>query len=683
VQQHGFQQIFLPTEKTMSHPFTVSDLYLHHHVSEIHCAASAGLAACVVKSVDEKNDQHVSCIWTFALDGSAARQLTRGPGQDMSPQWSPDGSRLAFISTRTGSSQVYLIEREGGEAWQVGDLPQGVSNLRWSPEGDALVICAAVAVDPDLRGERPLGREPSHKKCNPEVAWRLPYKEDGVGYLLGREFHLFRLDVRSGKHTPLTDGPFDVLAFDVAADGRIAFTRTREGRFAHNNDLWVCNADGTRPCRMTRDHAIVMAPHWSPDGSRVAFTGAREEGDAEPVLWLLQIDTGEVRPLCKDTVDVADPVSLQWEPDGERLVFSRAWRGRHQAVAVRVDDESLEVLSAKDRQMGAFWATPQYLVYAVNHPALPSELWVTKRTGGQQPESERRLSDFNSWWYTRDPIEVSVLEFEVPDGEGGTETIDGWFVRAKGSSGVQPLLCDVHGGPASYALLNYDTNVFWQAMCTRGWSVLALNAVGSASYGRDFCKRLAGHWGEYDLPQYLAAIEELRKDGLCDDRVVISGKSYGGFLCAYATGNTDIFKAAVVMAPVANIETHYGTSDGGYYADPFYMASKPTFDRELARALSPLHHIEKSKTPTLFMQGKDDERCPKCQSEELFVSLCRAGETTAELVLYPGETHGFLASGAPSCREDAALRIMDWFDRAALHKYTDPSVRRQAEPQAA
>jgi dipeptidyl aminopeptidase/acylaminoacyl peptidase len=113
VQQHGFQQIFLSTEKTMSHPFTVSDLYLHHHVSEIHCAASAGLAACVVKSVDEKNDQHVSCIWTFALDGSAARQLTRGPGQDMSPQWSPDGSRLAFISTRTGSSQVYLI-RAGG-----------------------------------------------------------------------------------------------------------------------------------------------------------------------------------------------------------------------------------------------------------------------------------------------------------------------------------------------------------------------------------------------------------------------------------------------------------------------------------------------------------------------------------------------------------------------------------------
>jgi dipeptidyl aminopeptidase/acylaminoacyl peptidase len=666
----------------MPHAFTVSDLFLHQHISEIHCSASTGVAACVVKSADEESDQHVSCIWTFALDGSSSTQLTRGPGQDMSPQWSPDGSTLAFISTRTGSSQVFLIERDGGEARQVGDFPHGVSNLRWSPDGNSLVVSAAVMVDPDWRGQRPSGRAPTRKKCNPEIAWRLPYKEDGVGYLLGREFHLFSLDVRSGRRTQLTDGPFDVLAFDVAADGRIAFARTREGRYAHNNDLWVCNADGARPRRLTHEHAIVMAPHWSPDGTRIAFTGATEEGDAEPVLWLLQVDTSEVRPLCKDTVDVADPVSLQWDPDGESLVFSRAWRGRHQAVALRVADESLSVLSTGDRQMGAFWATPQYLVYSVDHPALPSELWAMKRTGGKQAGNERRLSDLNHWWYTRDAIEASILKFEVPDGTGGTETIEGWFIRAKGNSGAQPLLCDAHGGPASYALLDYDTNVFWQAMCAKGWSVLALNAVGSASYGREFCKRLAGHWGKYDLPQYVAAVEQLREQGLCNDRVVISGKSYGGFLCAYATGNTDIFKAAVVMAPVGNIETHYGTSDGGYYADPFYMASKPEFDRELARALSPLHHIEKSKTPTLFMQGKDDERCPKCQSEELFVSLCRAGETTAELVLYPGETHGFLASGAPSCREDAALRIMDWFDRSVLHKYADPSVRQQAEEQA-
>ena len=119
------------------------------------------------------------------------------------------------------------------------------------------------------------------------------------------------------------------------------------------------------------------------------------------------------------------------------------------------------------------------------------------------------------------------------------------------------------------------------------------------------------------------------------------------------------------MAPVGNIETHYGTSDGGFYADPFYVDSKPRFDRRIARKLSPLQYIERSTTPTLFLQGKDDERCPKCQSEELFVSLYRAGDTPAELVLYPGETHSFLGTGRPSCREDACERILEWLERFA------------------
>ena len=134
------------------------------------------------------------------------------------------------------------------------------------------------------------------------------------------------------------------------------------------------------------------------------------------------------------------------------------------------------------------------------------------------------------------------------------------------------------------------------------------------------------------------------------------------------------------MAPVGNIETHYGTSDGGYYADPYYVASAPRFDRGVARALSPLHHIEKSPTPTLFPQGKEDERCPKCQSEELFVSLARAGDTPTELILYPGEYHGFLGTGTPSCRADAAARIVDWICRYCVQPVEPPEASRSEEP---
>ncbi|RYZ11206.1 MAG: S9 family peptidase [Comamonadaceae bacterium] len=664
-------------QRAMTQAFTVSDLYLHRHVTDIDLVDGCNVAACTVKSVDAENDGYESSIWTLELDGSRVRQLTQGGAQDQSPRWSPDGQRLAFLSTRSGSTQVFVIERDGGEARQLGDFAQGVSNLAWAPDGASLVVAAAVVVDPDLRGERASGRDPSRKKkCKPEIAWRLPYKEDGIGYLLQREFHLFRLCAQSGQATQLTDGPFDVLAFDIARHtGQIAYARTRAGRFAHRNDLWVCNADGTQARQLTRDHAIVMQPRWSPDASRIAFTGAVEEGDAEPVLWLLDLADSRTRALCADTLDVADPTSVSWDANGEAIVLARAWRGRHQVARVRVADESLSVLRGGNSQIGAFCANAEHIVYTVEDPSRPGEVHALRRTddAAAAAQGERRLSDFNAWWHGRHAVQAEPIAFEVPDGMGATEVIEGWLIRASDSQGVQPMLCDVHGGPASYALLDYGTNVFWHALCARGWSVLALNAVGSASYGREFCRRLAGHWGEYDLPQYVAAIEQARERGLCDDRVAIVGKSYGGFLTALASGQADRFKAAVVMAPVGNIETHYGTSDGGYYADPFYLGSQPRFDRALARRLSPLQHIEKSTTPTLFMQGKDDERCPKCQSEEMFVSLARSGDTPTELVLYPGETHAFLASGAPSCREDAALRIMDWVERHALHRYLDPA----------
>ncbi|MBC5766127.1 alpha/beta hydrolase family protein [Ramlibacter albus] len=137
------------------------------------------------------------------------------------------------------------------------------------------------------------------------------------------------------------------------------------------------------------------------------------------------------------------------------------------------------------------------------------------------------------------------------------------------------------------------------------------------------------------------------------------------------------------MAPVSNIETHYGTSDGGYYADPRSMGGKQEFDRELARKLSPMQYVERAKTPTLYLQGKEDERCPKCQTEEMFVSMMRAGTTPTEMLLYPGEDHHFLGQGAPSVREDAARRIVDWINRHCRRPAPAPAARGKAAEKAA
>lgn len=658
--------------KSTKRAFTVEDLALHHKVLTVSCSDRTGLVACAVRSVVKDQDTYQSRIWAFGLDGSSGRQLTHGPGLDNTPRMSPDGGLLAFLSTRTGASQVHVLDLAGGEARQVGQFPLGVSDVCWAPDERSLLVTAAVPVDPDLRGGRPSGPV-KQSPCQVEVAWRLPYKADGVGYQLGREIHLFRVDLASGSATQLTDGPFDVFGAAPSPDGRrIAYSRSRDGRFSHRTDLWVCAGDGSGHRQLTHDIATVMQPSWAPDGKLLAFIGAVKEGDAQSRFWTCDPDRGQARPLGSAEVEPASGEPFHWRADGSAIVFVRAHRGRHHVEELSVPEGKLLGGQARDRQLGAFGTTGQVHVYAIEHPSQPSELWACAGDGG-----ERQLSNFNPWWRERIAIDAQLRSFEVPDGRGGKEIIEGWLLRERGATGAGPLLNDAHGGPAAYALLDFDTNVFWQVLCSEGWSVLALNAVGSASYGSEFCARLAGHWGEYDLPQHLAAIRSLQAEGVCDERVAISGKSYGGFLSGYAIGNTEMFKAAVVMAPVGNIETHYGTSDGGYYADPLYMGTAPRFDRELARELSPMRHVEESRTPTLFMQGKEDERCPKCQSEELFVSMYRAARAPTELVLYPGESHAFLGEGRPSCRQDAARRIVDWISRHACPPARAPDQEKE------
>ncbi len=161
----------------------------------------------------------------------------------------------------------------------------------------------------------------------------------------------------------------------------------------------------------------------------------------------------------------------------------------------------------------------------------------------------------------------------------------------------------------------------------------------------------------------MAAVETLQREGLADDRVAIAGKSYGGYLSAWAIGHSERFRAAVVLAPVGNLETHYGTSDSGYYADPYAMCGSPSLNRDTSTKLSPMRYVEKARTPTLFLQGAEDERCPRCQSEELFVTLMRAGDTPAEMVLYPGGSHHCFESGKPEHRVDAVRRTVDWLER--------------------
>jgi dipeptidyl aminopeptidase/acylaminoacyl peptidase len=471
------------------------------------------------------------------------------------------------------------------------------------------------------------------------------------------------MDAQTGKATRLTQGPFDVGSASWSPDGKqIAYTRTRTGATAHCTDVWLVKAAGGAARRLSHEQSQALYPKWSGNGRWIVFSGAIEEGDAQARLWLIEVASGQVRALGDESIEIStEGDGVHWCEDSAAVMATVATRGCLSVVEVQVPSGRITPRIGGERQLQKLAFTKDWFVFTADRPHAPVELITARRDGSGD---EKQLSHFNDWWHERVQAKVERRTFTVPDGDGGMEDIEGWLLRPAKAKGPAPLLLDVHGGPASFVLFGYPSTAYWPVLWSRGWAILALNTVGSASFGRDFSARLRGRWGEMDLPQHLAAARALQQEGIADERLAMAGKSYGGYLTAWAIGQTPQLRAAVVSAPVANIESHAGVSDSGYYADPYSMCGKGSH-RELMRRLSPSNHVEKACTPTLILQGEDDQRCPRSQSEELFVTMRTHCDAPSELVLYPGGSHHFLDMGKPSHRLDAVSRIVDWLARWA------------------
>jgi dipeptidyl aminopeptidase/acylaminoacyl peptidase len=486
----------------------------------------------------------------------------------------------------------------------------------------------------------------------------LPYKSDGLGYVLDRQIHLFLVDASTGSARQITKGSFDVRAVAWSPDGqRLAFARTRDERCAHRTDIWSIDVDGEDATQMSSHVASASFPKWSPDGRCVVFSGAGNEGDAQIRMWMIDSQEGTVRTVGDDDIDVVDGGSLTWDEDSRGISFIAGRRGLQEIGHVDLSDGRYSTIATGLRHVSALGVTAnRRLAFVAESPAKPNQLYVCDSDGG----SERCISSLNAWWDDRTSASVTLRGFDVPDGDGNTERVEGWVIRASANGPAGPLLVDIHGGPASHALLAFTSHPYWNVLVSHGWTILALNAVGSSGYGRSFSGRLRGRWGDIDLQQHLAAAEQLRQAGDVDGRMAVIGKSYGGYESAWAVTHGTQFRAAVIAAPITNLETHFGVSDSGYYSDPFDMGGTPLDVHDNYALLSPARYAGKVRTPVLIINGKEDNRCPMAQAEDFFVKVMRFTSTPAELVLYPGADHHFYESGKPSQRADVMSRIVSW-----------------------
>jgi dipeptidyl aminopeptidase/acylaminoacyl peptidase len=523
--------------------------------------------------------------------------------------------------------------------------------LQWSADCQRLLVLARVPFAED-------GYDDPTAESRPIVATHLPYKRDGADALAGKRTHLYCIDLAGGEPAALTEGDFEVSGGAWSPDGlQLAYWRNEGEGQRHVTQLWLADAQGTSAQRITQDFALVSGAVWSPDGRRLAFCGNRVSGDSLGRLYCVDVDGGTPHQLGGDELHL-EGGQIRWHPSGDRIAALCNHRARFEIAIVQPDSGRYTRIERGLRQISTMTASDDGLALVSASLCWPDEAVFVRWDGS----GERRLTTFNrGWMRERQRPRCSLRRFQVPDGQGGTEAIEAWLMRPPVEHpGPWPVLLDMHGGPQSVALLDFASHAYWYELAARGWMIVAANTAGSSGYGDEFAKRLQGRWGELDLPQHLAVLDRLQADGLVDERVACTGKSYGGFLAAWAVGRTKRFKAAVVSAPIANVESHAGTSDSGFYVTPYAMGGEIDDCPDRYRALSPVEYFAEVNAPVLLLNGKDDQRCPVGQVEELFARLVRQTGTPAQMVLYPGGSHSLAASGRPSHRCDYHRRIVDW-----------------------
>jgi dipeptidyl aminopeptidase/acylaminoacyl peptidase len=506
-------------------PFEPPDLLLEQRIDAFDVAADGRWAVCAVNAPDPARDGYTSQLWRLPLDGSALPQwpFTQAGCRDTAPAPSPDGRQIAFLSDRHGGPpQVHLMPSDGGEARPLTRFACPVIDLAWRPDGTQLALVCGFAVDP---GQRAAGthdldlQRPPRPDNAPELAWRLPYKRDGSGYTLGRRLHLVLVDADSGAPLQvLTRGDFDVAEIAWSPDGRLlAYGRSREALGeTHCSDLWCLDLapDGTpgTPRRLTHDIATAGAPAWSPDGRQLAFTGAREAGNAVLLLWrcLLEGDGGRAERLGGDDAEVAPGVRPCWHGDARRVAFAQAWHGLQRIAVVDTDTGGLSVAVQHDTgQVAALRTAAGRLVYTLEGVEQPLELYTADWQGG----AAHRVSHLNAWWDQRQPPQVQRRTFTVPDGRGGQERIEGWLFLPQGCRQAMPLLVEVHGGPASYVLLAFPQGAYRQVLVSHAGTEAELvlypggthHVIGQVppSHRLDALQRIVGwlqRWIDTPLP---------------------------------------------------------------------------------------------------------------------------------------------------------------------------------------
>ena len=606
----------------------------------------AGRKTAYVLSVPrDAQDEHggaYSEIWMVDIASGDKRRFTRARENASSPRWSPDGSKLAYLTKRSGDddeTQIFTLPIDGGESEPFTKHQTSISDFDWSPDGRWIAFTAIDPKSDDEKSDQEAGRD-----------WTV----------VDKNLKLTRLwvaDAETGASQAVYDVDLSVGSFVWTPDSNALIMqaadtpRTDDGMLYRS--IYGVPREGGEPALICETRGKLGGMSVSPDGLLLAFLGATSLNDPLPQsLFVVNLPKGTPRNLTAGFAGSAQHV--EWIDDTTVLLLA-ANGARTGLMRINARTGKLgklvdpgPIFNGFDLHAGSgrFAA----IASAANHP---SEVYLATLESNEL----RRLTNHNPLLDSLRFAKQEIVEWKGPD----DLRIEGilTYPIAHEAGDTYPLIVHPHGGPEGVSQDGW--NSFPQMIAARGYFVLQPNYRGSGGRGVAFSKGDHNDLGGKEFADIIAGIESLVEKGLVDsERVGMAGWSYGGYMSAMAaTHHSDRFSAAVMGAGISNWVSFMGTTDITHEMSIVHWNQWWQDDPGMYWQRSPLSSIDDARTPTLILHGKDDARVSPGQAMEMYLALRRKGVPT-ELVLYPRATHGI---SERAHRTDLYRRQLDWFDR--------------------
>ena len=647
-------------------PLVNEDIFEIEYASDVQISPDATMVAYVRYSMSIMRDRREGRLWLVGTDGSSHRKLTSEDRSESSPRWSPDGTRIAFVSGSTEGSEVYVYWVETGQIARLTQLERSPGGIAWSPDGRQIAFTMLVPEARPVFATMPAKPAGAEWADPPIVETRVRHEADGSGVIEPGFRHIFVIPADGGSARQITAGDFQHGAPVWGADGRsILFNANRRPGWEwelDQSDIYQISLNDGVTVPLTSRNGPDGGQVVSPDGSSVAFTSFEDRVRTYQTqdLHLMRAD-GSGKSILLKELD-RSVTGLAWAADGSGVYFSYEDEGITKvgftttAGGWRVVAEHLGGTSVGRAYGGGNYSVARdgTVAFTYTRSDDPSEVALVTPDGRQ-----RMVTNLNGDLKSRTQLATAEMFWTESSHDG--RPIQSWILHPPDfdPDSRYPLLLEIHGGPVS----NYGDRFAgeFQLYTSAGFVVVYSNPRGSTGYGEEFGDLLYHDYPGNDYDDLISAVDAVIKRGYIDeDQLYVTGGSAGGIMTAWIVGHTNRFRAAVVTKPVVNwiSKTLVADNYNGYMHRRY--PGTPWENPEAYWDFSPLSVVGDIETPTMVMVGTADLRTPLSEAKQLYHALTLRRVDTA-LVQIPGAYHNI--SNRPSQLIAKVINTVAWFDR--------------------